>query len=422
MRKLLLASVLVLAAMAVPGLAQPSPAPERADRLLHLGHRAGGHSLRVVDPLTLEPRSHRIRIFKHGYGGAISPDRRRLARGTAWGKRSRIQVIDLARWREERVISLGRSGPVLVEWASADRLIALVGEFHERQELVVVDPDTGAVSARSAIRGRLLSHAPFDGGMALLTAPERGLGPARLVLARASGSMRRVVLERIVAGGNEGARHRVRYRHPGLAVDPAGGRAYVVAAAARLLVAEVDMTSRRVSYREPVALAATGPRATAAKGNLRVWSREAAWFGDRWIAMTGYDSFPTRRGRRFPPPIDPYGIRLIDTTGWTISTLHEGALQMHVAGDRLLAHGTTWHARSRRSTSTGLFAFDEAGRPAFARFPGKEVVPLGPHGNLSYVWVRQERALHVLDRRDGRTLRRIPARARDVPVLLSAAP
>src|SRR5918998_6136784 len=148
MRVLLLVSLLLLATLAGPGLARSPAGPDESGRLLHLGHRFGGHSLRVVDPLTLEPRSRPIRTHRHGYGGALSPDGRRLARGTGWGERGRIQVINLARWREERVITLGSRGEVLVEWPTARRLIAIVGAPPERQELVVVDPATGAVSTR----------------------------------------------------------------------------------------------------------------------------------------------------------------------------------------------------------------------------------------------------------------------------------
>jgi hypothetical protein len=420
MRGILLVPLLLLATLAGPGLA-PSPGPDDSGRLLHLGHRFGGHSLRVVDPLTLEPRSRPIRALPRGYGGALSPDRRRLARGTGWGERGRIQVIDLARWREERVITLGRPGTVLVEWPTARRLIAILGVPPERQEYVVVDPATGAVGRRRAIKGLLLKHAPIKGGLALLVAPERRAGPARLVLARASGTVRNLVLDRIAAGGNPSARRHARRRLPTVAVDPRGKRAFVVAADERL-VAEVDLPSGRVTYREPLPLTGARAPAKAAKGNARVWTRDAAWFGERSIAVTGYDALPTPRGMRFPPPIEPYGVSLIDTTNWTIRTLHEDTMQLQVAGDRLLADGTAWHPRARRSSSTGLFAFAEDGQQVFARFPGQEVVPLGAHGNLAYVWVRQDRGLHVLDLRDGRTLRRIPARARDVPVLLSTRP
>jgi hypothetical protein len=422
MRTFSLASLLLFASVAAPVMAQSQPAPDTDGPLLHLGHRARGHSLRIVDPLTLEPRSRRIRGLRRTYGATLSPDRRRLARGTGWGERSRIQVINLARWREERIITLGRRGPVLVEWPSPNRLVAVLGAPFGRQEIAVVDPDTGAVKSRRPIRGRLLSHAPVAGGIALLVAPERGLGPARLLLADVSGTMRTVRLGRIRSGGNEGARRRVRYRSPALAVDPARVQAYVVASTDSLLVAEVDLKSAAVTYREPTAAPAGRPRAQAAKGNMRVVWREAAWLGGHSIAVTGNDTFPTRPGRRFGPPPKPYGLKLIDTKDWTVRTLDRRTDQAFVAAGRLLAHGGNWSPRRLKYTSsTGLLAFTEDGQRSFTRFAGRQVIVIGTHGDLAYVWVVPARELHVIDVRDGRTLRKMPARARNIPVLLSPA-
>jgi hypothetical protein len=154
---------------------------------------------------------------------------------------------------------------------------------------------------------------------------------------------------------------------------------------------------------------------------MRVWWRDAAWFGGHTIAVSGYDGFPTRRGKRFPPPPEPYGVRLIDTTNWTITTLSRRTDQLFVAGDRLLAHGSIWSPRWKHVSSTGLLAFAEDGQPAFTRFPGQRVVVIGTHRHFAYVWVIRARALHVIDMRDGRTLRKMPARARNLPVLLSLA-
>jgi hypothetical protein len=91
---------------------------------------------------------------------------------------------------------------------------------------------------------------------------------------------------------------------------------------------------------------------------------------------------------------------------------------LYTAGDRLLANGTTWSAGFRKSTSTGLVAFDLSGRPAFDRFAGKDVAVLGDHGAYAYVWVRPDRMLHVLDLRTGRTVNTIPTLPARLPTLL----
>jgi len=91
---------------------------------------------------------------------------------------------------------------------------------------------------------------------------------------------------------------------------------------------------------------------------------------------------------------------------------------MHVAGDTVLASGKRYFDAGRRTESTGLLAFDRAGRRAYTRFPGREVVLLGSRGGLGYVWVRRIRTAHVIDIADGRTLKTIRT-GRRFPFLLS---
>jgi hypothetical protein len=320
-------------------------------------------------------------------------------------------VLDVAGWRSERLVELRRRGPVTVSWPAPNRIVAVAGSPLGGQEILVVDPFAARIVARHSFRGRFLWHARAGGGLVVLLAPQRGLGPARLLYGDASGGIEDVLLERIEAGGNEGAR-RVRYRQPGLAVDPEGGRAYVVAAADRTLVADVELASGAVAYHR----IAEAPAARAAKGNMDVWWREASWVGNGTIAVTGYRSRPARRDRL---PIEPHGLRLIDTSSWTSRTLAERPMEAHVAGDLLLAYGTSWSPRRRDRWSTGLLAFERDGARAFSRFRGQDVVIAGSHGTLAYIWVRATHTLHVLDLRDGRTLRRIHVRPRDLPLLIS---
>ena len=86
----------------------------------------------------------------------------------------------------------------------------------------------------------------------------------------------------------------------------------------------------------------------------------------------------------------------------------------------MLASGTRWFDGGRRirTKSTGLLAFDGAGRRAYTRFRGQQVVLLGSRGKLGYVWVRRTRTAHVIDMADGRTLNTIRT-GRRVPFLLS---
>ena len=412
MRRALLVSALMLVAVPVGGYAgarqagQPLIAVDRGD---------GAKWLRLVDPVTLRPESRRIRGFREAFSGARSPDGGHFAVGSNFDRSGAIRVIDLERRRSERIIELGRQGPVLVEWPTRDRILAIAGRPYSRYEISVVDPFAAKVRARHGFRGWLLSHEPTATGAAVLLGPERRLGPARLLVADASGAVRTLTLERIAAGSTHPRVRPARYRQPALTVDPTGRRAYVVAARDRPLVASVELASGQVEYHEP----AEAPAARAAKGNVDVRWREASWLGSDSIAVTGFRNRPARRGSRFPPPEEPYGVRLIDTSDWSMRTLAEEPNQAMVAGDRLLAHGTTWTAGWRSSHSTGLLVFDGEGRRLYSRFRGQGLVIAGATDELGYVWVRPTKTLHVLDLDDGRTLRTLPARARDVPLLIS---
>jgi hypothetical protein len=136
--------------------------------------------------------------------------------------------------------------------------------------------------------------------------------------------------------------------------------------------------------------------------------------------VTGSTWPPVRRGRPFNGPV-PFGVRMIDTATWTITTLDARPDSMHVTGDTVLAAGTRWFDGSRRSESTGLLAFDEEGRRAYTRFRGRQVALLGSRGNLGYVWVRRTRTAHVIDLASGRTLNTLRGGRRS-PFLLSPTP
>ena len=411
-------TALLLAALALIAVPVAVTADQRETRapLIAVDRGDGAKWLRLVDPVTLRPESRRIRGFREAFTGARSPDGRRFAVGSNFDRSAAIRVIDLERRRSERIIELNRQGPVLVEWPTRDRIVAIAGGPYGRYEISVVDPFAAKVRARHSFRGWLLSHERTATGVAVLLGPERRLGPARLLVADASSRrLRTVTLDRIEAGATNPRVRRARYRQPGLAVDPTGRRAYVVAARDRPLVASARLASGQVDYHEP----AETPAARAAKGNVDVRWRDARWLGADSIAVTGFRSRPARRGSRFPPPEEPFGVRLIDTSDWSMRTLAEGPNQAVVAGDRLLAHGTTWSAGWRASNSTGLLVFDGEGRQLYSRFRGQELVIAGATAELGYVWVRPTRTLHVIDLHDGHTLRKMRVHRRDVPLLIA---
>lgn len=403
--------VLCLALFAAAMSAAPAAALGSADDapLVRMRDGRGSDLLFRVDPRTLKPLARPIRTFRSGYGLALSQDGTQLAYTDGSRARSRIHFVDLAGWRSLGIVRVGRRGALDVGWVSEDRVVAI--DAHRpsgRRRLLLVAVPSGKVLATHSFSGQVIGTLQVPGGHALMLAPGRRTGPLRILVAGADGGVRTIPVDRIEAGFDVG-RRAGRSLKPGFALDPDGGRLFVVAARG-LLVAEVDLASGAVAYHSL--------GATAAKGNVDQWWRDAAWLGDGRLAVSGEHFRPVRR-RRMPNPV-PFGLRIVDTRDWSIRTLDPRPNLIHVAGETVLASGTRWFGAGPVPRSTGLLAFDAAGRRIYVRFRGQAVQGIGSHGRLGYVWVWRTRRLHVIDLRDGRTLHEV--RARRIPFLLMPRP
>ena len=399
-----LGSVLLAGAgMALAPTAQAAPAGEPLVRLRD-GH--GSDLLFRLNPRTLQQVGRPIRTFRNGSGLGFSPDGTRIAYSGGRFGLTRIHLVDLAQWRSLGIAGLRRREQLRVGWASDDRVLAWTEQVGP-QRLFWIDARTKRVLARRSFSGWTLNALPVPGGLALALGPTEGLRPLRIMLADPNGGLRTIKLDGIKAGSDHD-RPRGQVLTPAVTVDPESGRMYVVAARG-LLVAEVELGSGAVSYHSL--------GASASKGNVDVWWREAAWAGDGRIAVTGDHWPPVRDGRSYDGPV-PFGVRLIDTASWSVATLDRRPDSMHVAAGSVLAAGTRWFDGGRRSKSTGLLAFDQAGERTFTRFRGHEVALLGSRGRLAYAWVRRTRTAHVIDLDSGRTLSSIRTGNR-VPFLLS---
>jgi hypothetical protein len=368
------------------------------------GH--GSDLLFRLNPRTLQQVGRPIRTFRNAAGIGFSPDNGKLAYSGGRGRQSRIELVDLERWRSLGIADLGMRGGLSVGWASDERLVAWT-QYADRQRLFWIDARTRRVVARRPFSGWVMDALRVPGGLVLALVPREGVGPLRLALVEAQGGLRIVEVDGIQVG-SEFEEQGGRVLTPAVTVDPESGRVYVVAARG-LLVAEVDLVTGVVSYHSL--------GASASKGNVDVWWRTAAWAGDGRIAVTGDHWLPVS-GRRAPDGPVPFGVRVIDTRSWTIDTLDPRPDTMHVAGGTLLAAGTRWFDRGRRTVSTGLLAFDADGQRAFTRFRGRPVALVGNRGELAYVWIRRTRTAHVIDVGSGRTLHTIRTGNR-VPFLLS---
>ena len=306
-----------------------------------------GASLGRWDPLTLAPASRQVHLAEYHDAWAVSPDGKRAAFGlleAGYPTLIGVRIVDLERIKVLRDVELGAI-PSTLAWVSPRVLLARPGGAgrpvcRERGRgrrvctapwngVAVIDPAVGRVLRRHRLVGRPSVSARTPSGFVVLLR-----APPRLAHVDASGRSRVVGLR----GARGGARKAVieLFSRSGLAVDPTGERAFVVAANAP--VAEVDLRTMRVTYHRVAGLIRAG--------RPQLGMRQALWLGDGRIAVSGHDLITDRRGTRMPVPA---GVAVLDTASWTARTIDSRASTVTPAGDRLLVY----HQRAIRQAPVG---------------------------------------------------------------------
>jgi hypothetical protein len=423
------AAALVCSACAVFALAAPAAgAADRCtdpgDALYGVARIDGARALAQFDRRTLRPRAGiRVELPRgvSGWNFAFSPGCDAVA--LPGRRRGRIALIDLDRGRRAGTVSVGgRAGAGLIAWPRPDRLTAFAGPYPASRLVTLSLPD-GRIVAAERVGGQTFASEATTLGMVAVAGPRKRIGPATLVRATPDGGFLRATLTQIRAGFEWANRRRLLGRQlvPGLAVDEASGRAYVVAAN-EPLVAEVDLTSGAVTYHGLSGHGAAG--ATASKGLAYGAYRTARWVGEGTIAVSGEEMRARRDWRRalkrgeLPTVLDPYGLRLIHTADWTVDTLHPSLRWFLQAGDALMG-ADDLPISLDRTRATGLVGYGLDGRRRFLRFPGDERIGLwGAAWPYAYATVRRPRKrTYVIDVRSGRTANVLPTVR--LPVILS---
>lgn len=417
-RALLLLLLLAFVSFLAARPAEPET-PDRASLVGLAGPRPFG--IVRVDPVTLRPRrGPKVALEGHSFAWSFSPDRSRLAIGSDGS--AELRLVDLRRMRVLGDVKLFRRGLVFASaWVTARRILAVVltpgccgvGET----TVVAVDAAAQRVLWRRSLGGSLQAGGRFRRSLVLVLGPEgRSLGGSRLVVVGPAGLARSAPLPAIRAGsqpsgGRDRGRFAVRQWNPGLAIDGAGARAFVVQAGAP--VAEVDLRTLRVrehALSQPISLLGRlrdwlEPRAQAKASDGPV--REAVWLGRGLLAVTGsdYRAFVDAKGRQQETSI-PAGLKLIDTRRWSVRTIDPRASRIDLAAGTLLAYGALWDSPSQQFRGAGLSGYALDGSRRFHLFgdrPVSAVVVLGRHvfaGGL----LAQPR---LIDARTGRIVRTI---------------
>jgi hypothetical protein len=268
-------------------------------------------------------------------------------------------TVSSLRWQPGRVRLNGYFRAAI--WPRPATLHALVGDCcGPGLTLDTISVTTRRIVSHTVISGPLLELGRSASGLVLLEGANNTIGPARLVLIGADGSVHSLDLERILAGTHfdqSGQDPIGTVRQPGLAVEPAGNVAYVLDPDG--LVAAVRLRDLQVSYHQlanrsllarfsgwlvPAAQAkgANGPMLTA------------QWLGHGLIALTGTDESAIRhKDGSTVFSMRPAGLRIVDTHDWSSHILDPHADAALVASGVLLASGGSSHSDSSGSTSFG---------------------------------------------------------------------
>lgn len=365
------------------------------------------------DPRTLEELSRKsVPLPGSGWSPVFSP----TGDLVAVGGRGNVHIVDPARIKLVGRVARAAADRTLepLAWLDQHHLLALEFAWMQGpgvphvQDLLVLDPAAGRVATRRSLGGWATHRARAGENLVLLVEPAEGIRRARLVVVGAEGDLRTVALDRVLAGGREdfqGNEVRFHFQSPGLAVDPARGRAYVVGAGS--LVAEVELTTLAVSYHElseSVSLLSRLRDWLDPPAEAKIsfgWSREAVWLGNGLIAVSGSDYHGLRSVAA--------GLKLIDVRAWAVRTLDQHVSFHRVAGDVLLAAGAESNGESNSETGMGLTAFTLEGRELWHALGDQPVWWLEVAAGYVYVpeAVGNATVLRVIELATGRLVREV---------------
>ena len=266
-----------------------------------------------------------------------------------------------------------------LQWARLDRLVAIVGTCCKRT-IAIETFDTGSrkLVSRLDLAGNIGAIARAADALVVLETPANAIGPSRLDVIAAGGSIRSVALDRVIAGAkwpDDGTADPLgKQREPALAVDPAAYRAYVVQPSGP--AAAVDLRTLAVSYHDLSAPRSVLDRFSAwlsppaqAKG-IDGPRRTATWLGDGLLTVTGSDEHAVRKAGSIEMGFDPAGLAIVDTRDWSIARLDPGADTAWVADGLLLATGRRLAFGQPLATGMGLAAYGADRSLRFRLFPG----------------------------------------------------
>jgi len=367
-----------------------------------------------LDPRTLRPvPGGRLKLAGSWPLLAVAPNRSVAVLGSEAGD---LTVVDLVHLRQLGVVQTDLSGAAIFGWGwvGRSRLLLIDTSQQAATEVLAVDVDARRVVRSQRFGGVVQGYVRLPRGLALLVTPANEIGRARLVVSDANAGLRAVTLAEIKAGFKQledtnGSGPRMEQAVPGIAVDPAGRRVYVVPGNGPL--AEIEVASLEVTYHRLGQSASPWQRlgrwwAPPAEAKILSGpSRNVLWLGAGQLAVTGYDGSAKGHHREIPS-----GLELIDTRTWTVRQVDRRSSSAVLAAGRLLAFGTAFGiGPDGANRGFGLTLYGPGDRQPVHRFGAKQVGWIQVNGELAYVQLMDanlgnDEGYAVVDLRSGRVL------------------
>jgi len=371
----------VLTALLVAAVVAGAAGAAATNRVLAIEWKAGGGQLRWVSATTLRPAGP----SSLNVGGApfrllaLSPDRTQAALGGGTG--GRLRLVHLQSLRGTGLMRLGGFSAAGALWLARDRLVVLTSG--DEPEVVVLDPHTRRTLSRTRLAGSMSGVVTAPGRLVTLLTPAEAIGPARLAIVAADGTVRTAALPGVAAGFAPARDLEAASRHvsPGLAVSADGRRAAVAALNALVLV-DLETLETRV---QPLVTR------TAARAGKRIegWGRGAVWIGADRVGVYGWnESYEGPRHVRTTS-----GVRIVDVRSGVAAMLDETALRAEIHGDTLLTHG-----------GTALRGYWLDGTLRFELLSGNDTGYIQTAGRYAYVGSENSTRFAVVDVRAGRVV------------------
>lgn len=324
-----------------------------------------------LNPLTLGRRPGRsVQLGTRTGAWSYSPDQSQLVLADT-SVSATLLLVDTRTMRRVAIVDTGGNALISATfWPDAQHLYVVRTGLARREDggfdsqpaaLVTIDTASRAVVGSRSLDGWVYGWAHADGVLVLLLGPESGIGPARLAVVGADGSVRTIGLDGVSVGRDAFDESKPtaiqHYTQPGLALAPDGSQAFVASPSG---IVAVDLRTLTLSYHGIV----RGNRRLQ-KGSPDGSARTVRWVQPGVLAVSGRDDHSTVDAEgRVQMEMRPLGVELVSTKDWTAKMVDAAGEGVSIGADALLITPWSWDSKRQQYLGNGatIYSLDGAKR------------------------------------------------------------